>query len=97
MNMFSNSQATFVVCASIGIKRACVVIWKFPALVLTPSFGTWTFGPKYYVQDAFIMGFVFAFMSIAECIQGDKRSITIGVAMVFVNGILVFGAQIRHR
>ena len=32
-------------CASLGFKRACIVILNYPALVLTPCFGTWTFGP----------------------------------------------------
>ena len=31
--------------ASIGLKKSFKVCWKYPALVLTPVFGTWTFGP----------------------------------------------------
>ena len=65
-------QATFVICATLGIRRAIVVIWNYPALVLTPCFGTWTFGPKFKVQDAFIMGIVFVILSpILGIVQGD--------------------------
>ena len=31
--------------AAIGLKKSFKVCWKYPALVLTPVFGTWTFGP----------------------------------------------------
>ena len=38
-------QAFAIICASLGFKRACKLILTYPALVLTPCFGTWTFGP----------------------------------------------------
>ena len=34
--------------ASIGLKKSFKVCWKYPALVLTPAFGTWTFGLSNY-------------------------------------------------
>ena len=36
--------------ASIGFKKSFKVCWKYPALVLTPVFGTWTFGPVHRSQ-----------------------------------------------
>ena len=36
--------------ASIGLKKSFKVCWKYPALVLTPAFGTWTFGPVHRSQ-----------------------------------------------
>merc|ERR1712079_552493 len=37
--------AFLILWTSLGFKRACNLTWTYPAFVLTPAFGTWTFGP----------------------------------------------------
>ena len=38
-------QACCVLWATLGFKKAAKACFNYPALVLTPCFGTWTFGP----------------------------------------------------
>ena len=39
-------QACCVLWATFGFKNAAKACFNYPALVLTPCFGTWTFGPE---------------------------------------------------
>ena len=41
----SHLQACCILWATLGFKKACKACLNYPALVLTPCFGTWTFGP----------------------------------------------------
>ena len=41
----SHLQACCVLWATLGFKKAFNVCLNYPALVLTPCFGSWTFGP----------------------------------------------------
>ena len=38
-------QACCILWATLGFKKAFKACFNYPALVLTPCFGTWTFGP----------------------------------------------------
>ena len=38
-------QACCILWATLGFKKACKACFNYPALVLTPCIGTWTFGP----------------------------------------------------
>ena len=54
--------------ASIGLKKSFKVCWKYPALVLTPVFGTWTFGPVRRSQ------------SLSNCCTTPNERISINVS-----------------
>ena len=41
----SHLQACCILWATLGFKKAAKACFNYPALVLTPCFGTWTFGP----------------------------------------------------
>ena len=53
---------------SIGLKKSFKVCWKYPALVLTPAFGTWTFGPVRRSQ------------SLSNCCTTPNERISINVS-----------------
>ena len=38
-------QAFSVLWTTLGFKKACIACFNYPALVLTPCLGSWTFGP----------------------------------------------------
>ena len=44
-NYLSHLQACCVLWATLGFKKAAKACFNYPALVLTPCFGTWTFCP----------------------------------------------------
>ena len=38
-------QSVCVLCFTMGFRRSVSIIWKFPALLITPVFSLWTMGP----------------------------------------------------
>ena len=67
--------------ASIGFKKSFKVCWKYPALVLTPAFGTWTFGPVHRSQ------------CLSNCCpRNERNSINISFFHTWINyGITLVG------
>ena len=45
-SVYFSFQALMTLCLCLGIKKATLTVIAHPALVLTPTFSFWTFGPR---------------------------------------------------
>ena len=79
----SHFQACCILWATLGFKKATKVCFIYPALVLTPCFGTWTFGPAVQNNES----------TSNSCMSCESNEISVSYKHTWVTfGISLIGA-----